>query len=298
MTMRRGGLALALAGMLAGAAGLLSPAQPAHAYMRNRGAMYGGKTVVDSTDISVVENLGGKVPSGLVFTDGQGQPVSLDAYLSRGVPVVLTVGYFQCPMLCDLIHEGIVKTTKGSGLKPGKDFLGFAVSFDPGETAKSANTKQARLLRAIGHEQGADWPFVFEAGAPGAQPGEPARNVKALSQALGYKFKYDEKSKQFAHEAVSFVISPGGKISRYLYGVDFPSRDFRMAIVEAAEGRIGTITDRVLLTCFKYDPMTHRYTPFVFGFVRIGALASAAVLAGLLGILWRREIVLRRRRAA
>jgi hypothetical protein len=102
--------------------------------------------------------------------------------------------------------------------------------------------------------------------------------------------------KQFAHAAVAFVLTPEGKISRYLYGVTFKPRDLRFALVEASGGRVGTTLDRVLLTCFKYDPMTQTYTPFVFGFVRIGALLSFAALAGLLAVLWRREWLMKKAR--
>jgi protein SCO1 len=139
-----------------------------------------------------------------------------------------------------------------------------------------------------------NWPFLMPdplvAGA--AADAQAAR----LADAIGFRYKYDDKSKQFAHAAVAFVLTPEGKISRYLYGVTFKPRDLRFALVEASGGRVGTTLDRVLLTCFKYDPMTQTYTPFVFGFVRIGALLSFAALAGLLAVLWRREWLMKKAR--
>jgi protein SCO1/2 len=120
---------------------------------------------------------------------------------------------------------------------------------------------------------------------------------RTLAKQLGFGYAFDEKSKQFAHAAAAFVLSPDGKISRYVYGVDFKARDLRLALVEASGGRVGTSIDRVLLTCFKYDPLAQRYTPYVFGFVRIGAGLSGLALFVLLAVLWRKELVIRRRRA-
>ncbi len=255
----------------------------ADAYMKNRGHVPSlggnGQGGFADSDINVVENLGARVPAGLSFVDGQGKRVALDSYLNRGKPVVITLGYYSCPMLCNLVHEGLAKSVSGSGLKLGKDFLGVAVSFDPKEDPKSASTNQARLLRALGHEGRTDWPFLYETGG--------LTNVTTLAETVGVRYKYDEKSKQFAHAAVAIVLAPDGKITRYIHGLDFPPRDFRMAIVEAGEGRVGTSIDRALLTCFRYDPMTQRYTPFVFGFVRIGAFACFAALAGVMVVLWR-----------
>lgn len=253
----------------------------------------GGKQLgpVSENDIDIIENLGDKVPRGLAFVDGYGQPVSLDRMLGQGKPVLVTMGYYKCPMLCNLVHEGLVKAIRGSGLKLGKDLLGFSVSIDPKEDPRSANTNQRRLLRAMDHEPKTDWPFAID-------PSPEASAAAALARAIGFRYKYDPQSKQFAHAAVAFVLTPEGTIARYLYGVDLNTRDFRMAIVEASGGRVGTSLDRVLQFCFKYDPMTQRYTPYAMAFVRIGAGLSCLALMGLLAVLWRRELVSRRRRLA
>jgi protein SCO1/2 len=176
-------------------------------------------------------------------------------------------------------------------LEPGRDFVGLAVSVDPKEDPKSANTQQGRLLRALQHPQRNDWPFVMG-------PAGDASAAQALAKSVGFRYKYDESSKQFAHSAVALVLSPTGIISRYLYGVDFPPRDLRLVLVEASGGRVGTSLDRVLLACFRYDPMAQRYTPYAAAFVRIGAMLSFLALLTLMAVLWRREIVMRRRRPA
>jgi protein SCO1 len=243
-------------------------------------------------DINVIENLGERIPAGLSFIDGHGRPAKVDSLLGRGKPILVTLGYYRCPLLCSLVHQGLAKGLKAADLVPGRDFLGLAVSVDPKEDPKSAVTNQRQLLRALGVGETEDaaaasrlWPFLM----PDPVAPTPDAQVAKLAATVGFRYKYDDKSKQFAHAAVAFVLTPEGKISRYLYGVEFKPRDLRLALVEASGGRVGTTLDRVLLTCFKYDPMTQSYTPFVFGFVRIGAGLSFAALATLLAVLWHRE---------
>jgi protein SCO1/2 len=245
---------------------------------------------VSAADIDVIEKIGERVPAGLVFTDGHGDRVALDDLLAKGKPVLLTLGYFHCPMLCNLVHEGLAKAIKEAKLVLGKDFNGLAVSIDPNEDPKSANTNQNRLLRFLQVDDRQDWPFVMGTGGSKA----PA----TLAQAVGFRYKYDPASKLFAHSALALVVSPRGMISRYMYDVKYSARDLRLAIVEGGEGRVGTALDRVLLSCFKYDPMAHRYTPYAVAFVRIGAMLSFIALFSLLAVLWRRELVMRRRRTA
>ncbi|HET6284313.1 MAG TPA: SCO family protein [Polyangia bacterium] len=242
-------------------------------------------------DIDVIEHLGDRVPGGLIFADGAGKPVSLDGFLFQGKPVLVTMGYHRCPMLCGLVLEGLVKTMKESGLMLGKDFRAVSISIDPNEDRKAMADQQTRILTMAipaGAQRADDWPFLM---------GNPA-GATALADAIGFKYKYDEQSKQFAHAAVAFVLTPEGKVSRYLYGVDFPARDFKLAMLEAGGGRVGTSFDRVVLSCFRYDPVTRRYAPFVLGFMRIGASTVFFALATLLVVLWRKEIAMRKRRAA
>ncbi len=279
--------------MLTGASSALASAY--NGRHRSVPVIGGGEGNVKSQDIEPIENLGEKVPAELSFVDGHGKTSSLSQVLGQGKPVLVTIGYYKCPMLCNLVHEGLAKGLNKSGLSLGKDFLGFSVSINPDEDSKSANTNQGRLLRHLGKRDAALWPFVMI--PPGeAAPGGETGPAKELSKSLGFRYVYDDQSKQYAHAAVAFVLTPEGKISRYLYGVDFDPRDLKLALVEAGGGRVGTTLDRVLLSCFKYDPMTHKYTPFAFGFVRIGAFLSFAALASLLALLWRKELQMRRQR--
>ena len=238
-------------------------------------------------DIDVIEHLGDRVPAKLSFTDEAGQPVQLESLLHRGKPVLVTLGYHRCPMLCGLVLDGLVKAARASGLKLGKDFLAVDVSIDPAEDAKLLTATQKRVLTLAGSSNTADWPFW-------SSVTDGAVAARALADAVGFRYKYDATSKQFAHDAVAFVLTPEGVVARYLYGVDYPARDFRMAIVEASGGRVGTSFDKVLMSCYRYDPAKRRYAPFVVGFMRIGAGLVFFALAGLLTILWRKELAMKR----
>lgn len=241
-------------------------------------------------DVDVIEHLGDRIPAGLSFKDPSGAVVELDALLAQAPkPLLVTLGYYRCPMLCNLVLDGLTKAMKGSGLSPGKDFQAVSISIDPNEDAKLARETQARVLGVLGGGGDAGrWPFLLG----------DAVGSKALADAVGFKYAYDKTSGQFAHAAVAFVLTPEGKVSRYLYGVDVLARDFRLAMVEAGGGKVGTSFDRVLLSCFKYDPINRRYGPYVMGFMRIGAGMVFVALASLLTVLWRKELVMRRRRVA
>jgi protein SCO1/2 len=246
-------------------------------------------------DIDVIEHLGERVPRGLTFTDVTGAPMALDGLLGHGRPVVVTLGYHRCPMLCGLVLDGLAKAAQTVGLGLGKDYTAVDISIDPGEDTKLLQQNQHRVLtqagqglaKPLGRE---DWPFWLSSADGGAA-------ARTLADAVGFRYKYDPTSKQFAHDAVAFVLTPDGVISRYLYGVDYPVRDFRMALVEASDGKVGTSLDKVILTCYRYDPTTRRYGPFVFGFMRIGAGLVFFALAGLMTVLWRKEFAMRKRLA-
>ena len=242
-------------------------------------------------DIDVIEHLGDRVAGEPLVRDGAGNPVHLGSLLNRGKPVLVTLGYHRCPMLCGLVLDGLVKAAAASGLKLGKDFFAVDVSIDPAEDAKLLAQTQKRVLTLAGSNNAADWPFWSSVGDGGAA-------ARKLADAVGFRYKYDPTSKQFAHDAVAFVLTPEGVVARYLYGVDYPARDFRMAMVEASGGRVGTSFDKVLMSCYRYDPAKRRYAPFVMGFMRIGAGIVFLALVGLLTILWRKELVMKRQRQA
>ncbi len=230
--------------------------------------------------VRIEEQLGAKVPPGARFVAADGRTVELGSLLSHGRPVVLTLVYFDCPMLCGLVLEGLARGVKQSGLELGKDFDAVTVSFDPRDRPAVAAERQRAYLQAAGRPGAAGaWSFLT---------GEE-HDIRALTDAVGFHYAYDAASKQFAHPAVVMVLMPDGRVSRYLYGVEFPPKDLRLAVVEAGGGRVGTALDRVLLTCYRYDPSTRGYAPYALGVIKIGAALGVGVLAVALGVFWRRE---------
>lgn len=231
--------------------------------------------------VEIQERLGERVPLDAAFTGADGKPVKLRERLGQGRPVVLALVYYNCPMLCGLVLGGLARGMREMGLELGKDYDALTVSFDPRENSKLAAERQRGYLQATGRPDGAaHWDFLT-----GQEP-----EIKALADAVGFKYAFDAQTQQYAHAAAIMVLTPDGRVSRYLYGVEYPARDMRLAVVEAGEGRVGTSFDKLLLTCFRYDAASRRYEPYVVGFIRIAALAVLGGLAVTLAIYWRREV--------
>lgn len=231
--------------------------------------------------VQVTERTGELVPEDAVFQDSSGAPVRLKQWLHRGQPLLLSLNYYRCPMLCSLVLSGMVNGLKGTGLKLGRDYFAFTLSIDPQETSDLAAEKKRGYLQAL-REPSAESAWAFTTGE--------ASQIQALAEAIGFGYAYDESTQQYAHPAVIAVLTPDGKISRYLYGIEFPPRDLKLALVEASGGKVGTSFDRFLLSCFKYDPALRRYGIYVAGILKGGALLVFAILSALLAVLWRREL--------
>jgi protein SCO1 len=234
-----------------------------------------------SASIDVVEQLGQFVADA-GFMDSDSNRVRLRDVAARGKPVVLTLIYFDCPMLCSLVQKGIIKGLNETDLKLGQDYAGLTVSFSPKDTVPEARLRQGSYLQTLAHAERArpsDWPYLIGS----------ARAIRTLADSVGFHYRWDKEEQLFEHPAVSMVLGPDGKISRYLYGVEQNPRDLKLAIVEAGQGRVGTTLDRVLLRCFKYDPSSRKYHFYVLGALRLGSGFFAAALAVFLGALWWRE---------
>lgn len=202
-----------------------------------------------AADVTVQENLGATLPLGLAFTAYDGQKVTLGALFGGERPVLITPVYYACPTLCSLVLKDLVSTLRISGLRPGVDVDLLTYSIDPTETPAMAAAKRTELLRELGNPPGLAWPFLVG----------DAQSTRALSEALGFRYAYDKDLKQFAHSAVVMVLSPKGKLTRYLHGLNNPPGDLRLAVVEASQGRVGTSMDQVMLRCYQYDPVARRY---------------------------------------
>ena len=240
-------------------------------------------------NVEIEEKLGSQLPLDARFTTQDGTPVRLGDVIPKDRPVLLSLVYFNCPMLCGLILTGAARAMRETGLALGKDFDAVTISFDPSDTTKLAAERQRGYLQAFGNPDAKkSWTFLT-----GQQP-----DIQAVTNAVGFKYAYDERTKQFAHVAAIFVLTPGGRVSRYLYGIEFPAKDVRLALVEGSQGRVGTSFDRLLLTCFRYDPASRKYEPYVLGVVRIVMLGVLGGLGVMLGVLWRRDLKGKRRGAS
>lgn len=232
--------------------------------------------------VDVDEHLGRRLPAELSFTDSTGRPVRLGDLFDGQRPVVLVLAYYRCPMLCDLVLAGLSRTLRNIGWTPGREYRGLTVSIDPRDRPGAAHLKQTAVLQAVnatGPAAEAGWPFLVG--------GEPA--IRALADTVGFRYAYDAQSEQFAHPAVAVVLTPDGRIARYLYGVDFPVLDTRLALAEAGQGRTASTTERLLLTCFRYDPASRRYGFYVSAVLKGGASAVIAAVGLFLAVLWRRD---------
>ena len=233
--------------------------------------------------VDIEEKLGADLPLDLGFTDSQGRSVRLGALTDGQLPVVLVLAYYRCPMLCDLVLAGLSRALSRLGWAPGREYRAITVSIDPDDRPAAARLKQSTVLQAVnqvGPAAEAGWPFLV---------GDAAA-IHTLADRIGFRYVYDPGSRQFAHPAVAVVLTPQGRISRYLYGVDFRLLDVRLGLTEAAQGRVGRVIDRLLLTCFRYDPSTRRYGVYVSAVLKGGASAVILAVGAFLFVLWRRDV--------
>lgn len=230
--------------------------------------------------IEVSEHKGSSIDSDLSFVDHTGKTVTLGDYLDGDRPVLLTLNYFRCRVVCSVQLNGLADAlaeldwTAGDG-----NFRIVTVSIDPNETPADARKKRDTILAAVDKGDDVDWQFLTGS----------SLQIRALSEQLGISYAYDAEQDQYAHPAVAMFLSPSGKIAQYLYGLTFIPRDVKFALIEASEGKIGSPMEQLYLSCFAYDPTIGRYGPFAFGMVRLGGVLTVLVLGSFLLVLWRRD---------
>jgi protein SCO1/2 len=224
-------------------------------------------------DMGFDQRLDQQVPLELSFVDDQGAQVRLGDYFAEGRPVILTLGYYECPTLCSVVRSGLVESLSKVSLDAGRDFAVISVSIDPTETpmvAQSSKTFTTQRYGRPGTEQG--WHFLT---------GEEA-SIKSLADAVGFRYYYDESISQYGHPSGIVMITPEGRISRYFYGIDYAPNDLRLGLVETSANKIGTLIDQFMLFCYQYDPKTGQYTALVMNMVRAGGVAIVlAIGSGL-----------------
>jgi protein SCO1/2 len=228
--------------------------------------------------VDIEQRLGSRVPLDLKFRDEAGREVRLGEYFGKGRPVALTLVYYECPMLCNQVLNGAVGAFQALSFTAGREFEVVTVSFDPREGPDLAAKKKETYLRRYkreGAEQG--WHFLT---------GDEA-SIKALADAVGFRYVWDEQSQQFAHASAVMVATPQGKLSHYFYGIDYAPRDLRLALVEASEGKVGSPVDSLILFCYHYDPASGRFAP-VMGVLRAAGVLTVFGVVGLVAYLMRR----------
>ncbi len=275
--MRREAASIGLAGLLFLGAGSLLPQES-------------DKPVRDSRppilrDVGIEQRLSERVPLDPILQDEAGRAVRLGDYF-RGKPVILVLAYYNCPMLCTQVLNGLLSSLRVLSFDIGREFDVVTLSFDPRDRPADAAAKKK--------------PYLEQYGRPGAAAGwhfltGSAGSIERVAQAVGFRYRWDGELGQFAHASGIFVLTPEGRLSRYFYGIEYAPRDLRLALVEASSNRIGTPVDQILLYCYHYDPKLAKYSAAILNIVRLGGVATVVLLSTFLAFMWRRD---RRRDAA
>ena len=224
-------------------------------------------------DVGIDQKLDNQVPLDLTFNDEQGNPVTLGE-LMHGKPAVLSLVYYECPMLCGEVLQGMLASFNELEFTIGDEYQVITVSFDPGETSELAGMKKKNMLEHYRvPEAGDGWHFLT-----GDQ-----ENIDKLADAVGFRYQYMPSIDQYAHGSGIMVLTPEGKVSRYFYGIEYPQRDLRFGLIEAAQERIGTLADELLLLCYHYDPTTGAYGLVIMRTLRVAGVFTILAIVGLVG---------------
>jgi protein SCO1/2 len=230
--------------------------------------------------IDVDEHLGNILDTSLAFTDHTGKAVKLADYFDGERPVLLTMNYFRCPVLCNVQLNELTEALRNFAWTPGDEhFRIVTVSIDPREQPMLASSKRKGHLEALGRGDDVDWEFLTG----------DALSIRLLAAQLGIQYAYDPEQDQYAHPAVVVFASPEAKIVRYVYGLSYHPNDLKFGLIEASEGRVGSTLDRIILSCFHYDATLGRYGPFAFGLMRVAGAFTVLLIGTALLVLRRRE---------
>ncbi len=241
--------------------------------------MKGGDRPTPLKEVTIEQRLNSQLPLDATFRDETGQTVQLGKYFGKR-PVVLALVYYECPMLCTQILNGMVRAAKVLTFTPGEDYEVVALSFDARELPADAAAKKAVYIRSYGHPETAKgWHFLTG----------DINNIKRVTSAVGFKYVWDPHTAQFAHASAIYILTPEGKLSKYFFGIDYSPKDMRLALIEASEGRIGTPVDKILLYCYHFDPHAAKYTVYALGLLRVAGAATVFALGGFVFISLRRD---------
>jgi protein SCO1 len=230
------------------------------------------------TEVKMDEQLGRAVDLNLTFTDHTGKAVRLADYFTDGKPVLLTLNYFTCTTMCSILLENLARNVRQLGWIPGDNFRMVTVDINPAETVEAAAVKRAEYLKTMGAPN-ADWSMLV-----GTE-----ENIRSIADQTGFRYVYDAETKQYGHPMAIIFLSPKGIVARYLYGMDFAPRDLKFALIESSQGRLGSPIDKVIITCYHFDPTRGTYGPYIMGILRLTGAFTILVIGAVMVILWRRE---------
>ena len=232
----------------------------------------------DLDAVGIEQKLNESLPLDLKFTDENGREVLLGDYFGKGRPVILAPVYYECPMLCNEVLNGLTRGLKPLAFNPGKEFDIVAFSFDPREKSAVAKAKKETYL-ANYNRQNTESGWHFLTGTP--------ESIDKLTAAVGFKYNWDEKSNQFAHAGGVMMATPEGKLSRYFYGIEYAPKELKLGLIESSNSKIGSPVDQLMLYCYHYDPATGKYGFAVMNAVRFGGVLTIFGMAAMLLVLWR-----------
>ncbi|MGH9511973.1 MAG: SCO family protein [Terriglobales bacterium] len=228
-------------------------------------------------NVGIQQNLNEQIPLDLGFRDETGKTVHLSDYFGQK-PVILSLVYYRCPMLCGEVLAGLSSALKVLKFNVGDEFNVLTVSFDPKDTPEIGAAKKAEYMERYGRPGAAQgWHFLTG----------PQSSIDALTKAAGFQYQYDPATGQFAHSTAIMILTPQGKIAQYYYGVEYAPKDLRLGLIQASQNKIGTVVDEVLLYCYHYDPNTGRYGAVISRILKLGALATLLILGLLMAVLFR-----------
>jgi protein SCO1/2 len=230
-------------------------------------------------DIGLDQRLNEQLPLDLTFTDEKGKSVRLREYFGTK-PVILSLAYYDCPMLCTLVVNGLIRTLRTLSFSAGNEFTVLTISFNPTDTAKMAAVKKQTSLQSY-NRAGAEAGWHFLTGDEAA--------IRQLTQAIGFRYRYDAERKEYAHASGILVLTPEGRLSRYFYGVEYAPRDVRLGLIEAADGKIGSAVDQLLLLCYHYDPITGKYGVVITRSLQLAGIATVLGIGGFIVLSLRRD---------
>jgi protein SCO1/2 len=229
--------------------------------------------------VTFSQRLGERLPLDARFKDESGRDRALGDYFGKK-PVVLAFVYYQCPMLCPLVMNGISSALKVVPFTPGKEFDVVLISFDPRDTPEAANAKKRAHLQHWAVPETADgWHFLT-----GTE-----QEIRRVTSAAGFTYEWDEETQQFSHVSGVLVATPDGRLSRYFYGVEFSPKDLRLALVDSSQGRLGSVVEELLLYCFHYDPSTGKYGAAFMNILRLGGVLTVGLILGFVVLMRRRD---------